>query len=72
MKNISVLNYNENCVYITTAPKITARVDPAYNGEPSVIPLTFDEIKYVNNTQIFKTGALEFQSDLEDEIYEDL
>lgn len=26
----------------------------------------------MNNTQIFKTGALEFQSDLEDELYEEL
>lgn len=29
-----------------------------------------DEIKYVNNSKVFKNGILEFSSDLEDEIYE--
>ena len=29
-----------------------------------------DEIKYVNNSKVFKNGILEFPSDLEDEIYE--
>ena len=29
-----------------------------------------DEIKYVNNSKVFKSGILEFPSDLEDEIYE--
>lgn len=31
-----------------------------------------DEIKYVNNSKVFKNGILEFPSDLEDEIYEEL
>lgn len=29
-----------------------------------------DEIKYVNNSKVFKSGILEFPSDLEDELYE--
>lgn len=29
-----------------------------------------DEIKYVNNSKVFKNGILEFPSDLEDELYE--
>lgn len=29
-----------------------------------------DEIKYVNNSKVFKNGILEFPSELEDEIYE--
>ena len=32
--------------------------------------MTLDEIKYVNNSKVFKNGILEFPSDLEDEIYE--
>ena len=70
MKHIPVLNYNENYVYITTDPKTSVRVEPAYNGEPSTLPLTLDEIKYVNNSKVFKSGILEFPSDIEDEIYE--
>lgn len=65
-----MLNYNENYVYITTDPKTSVRVEPAYNGEPSTLPLTLDEIKYVNNSKVFKNGILEFPSELEDEIYE--
>ena len=34
--------------------------------------MTLDEIKYVNNSKVFKNGILEFPSDLEDEIYEEL
>lgn len=72
MKHISVLNYNENCVYITVAPKRSIKVEPAYESEPSTLPLTLDEIKYVNNTPVFKNGTLEFPSDLEDDLYEEL
>lgn len=31
-----------------------------------------DEIKYANNGDSFKTGTLEFQEDIEDELYEEL
>ena len=37
---------------------------------PTTIPLSLDEIKYANNSNVFKTGALEFQEDLEDELYD--
>lgn len=67
-----MLNYNENCVYITVAPKRSIKVEPAHEGEPSTLPLTLDEIRYVNNTSAFKSGTLEFPSDLEDELYEEL
>lgn len=35
-------------------------------------PLTFDEIRYANNNSAFKNGMLEFEKDIEDEIYEEL
>ena len=47
-------------------------MEAASGDEPSTLPLTFDEIKYVNNSPVFRNGTLEFQSDLEDQIYEEL
>jgi hypothetical protein len=70
LKSITVLNYNENSVYAKTAPNVSIKFEPAINGEPSTTPLTLDEIKYLNNTNVFKTGILEFYPDLEDELYE--
>lgn len=72
MKRISVLNYNENCVYVKTEPQKSVKIEASENGEPSVIPLTLDEIKFINNSSAFKTGNLEFPEDIEDELYETL
>lgn len=72
LKHISVLNYNDNYVCVNAAPGRSMRLEPASNGEPSMTPLTLDEIKYINNTPMFKTGVLEFQSEIEDEIYDEL
>lgn len=48
------------------------RLEPAINNEPTTTPLTIDEIRYANNGTVFKSGMLEFQSDIEDEIYDEL
>lgn len=72
LKHISVLNYNENCVYAYSAPNSSVKFEAAVDGCPTMTPLTLDEIKYLNNTNIFKSGLLEFQKDIEDEIYEEL
>lgn len=72
MKHISVLNYNDNCVCINIAPGKTIKIDAATYGEPTMVPLTLDEIKFANNGRAFKTGLLEFSSDIEDELYEEL
>lgn len=72
MNRMSVLNYNENCVYVKTEPQKSVKIEASENGEPSVIPLTLDEIKFVNNSSAFKTGNLEFPEDIEDELYETL
>lgn len=72
LKHISVLNYNDNYVCVNVAPGRSMRLEPASNGEPSMTPLTLDEIKYINNSSAFKTGVLEFQEDIEDEIYDEL
>lgn len=72
LKHISVLNYNDNYVCVNVAPGRSMRLEPSSNGEPSMTPLTLDEIKYINNSSAFKTGILEFQEDIEDEIYDEL
>ena len=72
LKHISVLNYNDNYVCVNAAPGRSMRLEPASNGEPSMTPLTLDEIKYINNSSAFKTGVLEFPEEIEDEIYDEL
>lgn len=70
VKHISVLNYNENCVCINIAPGKSLLFEESSYDSPTTIPLSLDEIKYANNSNVFKTGTLEFQSDLEDELYD--
>lgn len=72
MRHISVLNYNDNCVSIFIAPGKSILFEGANYGVPTTIPLTFDEIKYANNSSVFKSGLLEFSEEIEDEIYEEL
>ena len=72
MKTIPVLNYNESCVCITVAPGRNVKLDPATDGEPTTLPLTIDEVKFVNNSHAFKSGILEFPKDIEEEVYEEL
>ncbi len=72
LKHISVLNYNDNCVCVNVAPGKSICFEPASNGEPNMIPLTLDEIRYINNSTAFKAGWLEFPPELEAEIYDDL
>lgn len=71
-KHISVLNYNENCVCINIAPSKSVILEASEYGEPNVLPLTLDEIRFANNSSIFKNGILEFPEDIEDEVYETL
>lgn len=72
VKHISVLNYNENCVSINVAPNKSMILEAASGEIPTLTPLTFDEIRYANNSNAFKTGVLEFPEELEDEIYNEL
>lgn len=71
-KHISVLNYNENCVCINIAPSKSVVLEASEYGEPNVLPLTLDEIRFANNSSIFKNGILEFPEYIEDEVYETL
>ena len=72
MKTINLLNYNENVVVVSTKHDSYA-IEPAINSEtPTILPLTLDEILYINgNSYAFKTGLLRFPEDIEKEMYED-
>lgn len=69
---ISVLNYNENCVCVNIAPGKSIKFDPSNYSEPTLIPLTIDEIRFINNGFAFKIGMLEFPEEIEDELYKEL
>ena len=73
MKMINVLNYNQNIVIISTKHDSYA-IDPAIDSDnPTVLPLTLDEILYVNSSSAaFKSGILRFQEDVEQEMYDDI
>lgn len=72
MKTINLLNYNENIVVVSTKHDSYA-IEPAINNEtPTILPLTLDEILYVNgNSAAFKSGILRFPEEIEQEMYED-
>lgn len=57
---------------LTIAPGKTCVVEAAIDGNPTILPLTWDEIVYANNSNVFKSGSLEFQSNIENDIYNEL
>ena len=72
IKHISVLNYNDKCVCINVAPGKSTIFEAAVDNQPTIIPLTLDVIRYANNGTAFRTGALEFPKDIEDDLYDEL
>lgn len=57
---------------LSIAPGKTCVVEAAIDGNPTTLPLTWDEIVYANNSNVFKSGSLEFQSNIENDIYNEL
>ena len=71
-KLISVYNYNENVVVVTTRDG-GLTFDPAEDDVPNAIPLNINEIEYINSTSVaFKSGLLRFPEDMQEEIYDRL
>lgn len=71
MKNINVLNYNESIVTVNTKHD-GYKIEAGEENNPSILPLTLDEILYINaNSNAFKTGLLRFPEEIEKEMYED-
>lgn len=72
-EKINVLNYNENKVSVMVSPTESFTFEPSVDGEiPSVIPMTFEQIRYANNYNTFRGGFLFFDKNKEKEIYEEL
>lgn len=72
-EKINVLNYNENKVSVMVSPSESFTFEPSVDGEtPSVIPMTFEQIRYANNYNTFRGGFLFFDKNKEKEIYEEL
>lgn len=72
-EKINVLNYNENKVSVMVSPTESFTFEPSMDGQtPSVIPMTFEQIRYANNYNTFRGGFLFFDKNKEKEIYEEL
>lgn len=71
-KTYMVLNYDTSPIAITTRNQ--NELIPAGNDdEPAMLPLTIDEIVYINSTtKVFKIGRLWFEPEYEADIYEEL
>lgn len=70
---IGVLNYNENRVSVEVAPGKHYGFEPSPDGiNPTVILMTLDEIRYINNTNAFRSGMLFFDKRREEEVYNEL
>lgn len=69
---IDVYNYNQHVV-CTKANTYEYSFPPADGNEPSVIPMPYGDIEYINQTsKAFKDGMLRFAPEEEAELYEAL
>lgn len=72
-EKFNVLNFNENRVSVAVSPTESITFEPSVDGKtPSVIPMTFEQIRYANNYNAFRGGFLFFEKNQEKEIYEEL
>lgn len=72
-EKINVLNYNENKVSVMVSPTESYTFEPSEDGEiPTIIPMTFEQIRYANNYNTFRGGFLFFEKYKEKEIYQEL
>lgn len=69
---IVVLNYNEFSV-IAPASSRTYTFEPAVDGIPSLNPMPFSDVEFINSqSNAFRTGLLFFKKEQEEEIYNEL
>lgn len=69
-EKIDVLNYNQNVVSAVVSPHTSYTFEPSEDGiTPTVIPMTLEEIKYLNNSNAFTTGLLRFDENRQQEVY---
>lgn len=71
-QNISVLNYNENSVFVDTATNHYTFRGSKDGKRPVEIPMPLNEVKYIaSNTNLIDTGWLTFEDEFKKEIFED-
>ena len=69
-KTYNVLNYSTSPVSIAINRYDNVLVEGSTDGEPTIYPLTIDEIIYVNNaTKAIKCGLLRFEECDQEELY---
>ena len=71
---INVYNYNEGIVTVPSHMNPIGHMFSEANEEnPSIIPLTFGEIRFINGqSKIFREGFLKFEPEVEEEVYKAL
>lgn len=71
---INVYNYADNPVSLPTHVNPDGYwFEPAIEGNPSMFPITFAEIRVANSqSQIFREGKLRFDKEVEEEVYKAL
>lgn len=69
-QNISVLNYNENEVFVDSS-KEHYRFNASRDGKtPTIVPISLSELQYIaSNTNIIHTGWLTFDDEDKEEVY---
>ncbi len=71
-QNISVLNYNENSVFVDTATNHYTFRGSKDGKRPVEVPMPLNEVKYIaSNTNLIDTGWLTFEDEFKREIFED-
>ncbi|PZT57490.1 hypothetical protein [Paenibacillus silvae] len=71
---IDVLNYSDSCVVVPTHIKPDGYLfEPAIDGQPYALQLSFSEIRGINSqSNLFREGFLRFRETESDSIYEKL
>jgi hypothetical protein len=72
---INVLNESTSpCYGISAINEYGYKFQPCNDlGEPSFEPVPFSDIQYMNNkSEVFRTGTLRFEEDVEDDVYKSL
>ena len=73
-ENINVYNYNPSMVILPTRDKDRQyTLSPAVDGAPSMIPLTWNEVDYINsNSPLIKLGIIRFDEEEQEDVYKSL
>lgn len=71
-KNYLVFNYSSSPIAVATRDQ-SYLINGSVDGQPGFIPLTLDEIYFINNnSKAFRNGYLFFEPEFEEDIYNEL